>query len=123
MSAELLRRAADQLRDLASTATKRSAPPWWHHPGRPSDSVRTEAGWEVMACTYPDASADLAKYAALMHPPVALALADWLDDTAPVMDMFGTDEQARKHAERYAEYALAVARAVLREPDPNGGQS
>jgi hypothetical protein len=50
-----------------------------------------------------------ADYAALVHPPVALALADWLDAQAAV------EEYAPPRRRQPA--ALAVARAVLREPE------
>ena len=47
---------------------------------------------------------DTAAYIAMMHPPVALALADWLDD-----------EAARGLGRPDNVAAYAVARAVLRE--------
>ena len=51
-----------------------------------------------------DHGESLAAYIALMHPPVALALADWLDDEA--LPGLGRPDNVA---------AYAVARAVLRE--------
>lgn len=137
MSAELLRRAAAKLREMAGAAT---GGPWlvdshthgdddwvmWNVLG-PTDAdgvtpiplqTRTEdAGY------FSQAEADVT-YAALMHPPVALALADLLDETARSVD-------ARVEAEQYLglrdgeiklrseDLAVALAREILRE----GGDS
>lgn len=59
----------------------------------------------VARMTHYRASLD-ARYVALMHPPVALALADWLEDEA-VRGLGRPDNVA----------AYAVARAVLRESE------
>lgn len=106
-TADLLKRAAEKLREHANAASSWSPPPWRHATGLPSDSVRTEAGWEVLASTYASASADLAKYAALMHPPVALALADLFELQAAFTE--ATPDAI------VGEPLAAVARAILRE--------
>jgi hypothetical protein len=54
-------------------------------------------------------------YIALMHPPVALALADWLDVTAQAMaDSHAADPDDPVELSDEGE-AVAVARAILRE--------
>lgn len=98
MSADLLRRAAAKLRAAAIEA---APPPWVAHPDglvwppRMGDPVSGSTDQED------------ADYIALVHPPVALALADWLDSAT--YDEYMGDEDHTRHA-------LAVARAVLREP-------
>lgn len=128
MPADLLRRAATRLRESALAATPG---PW----GVGNDEVIVR-GLEVtgpgsytcigsVARVEDESDRDLwsennpeqyvevdpiddANFIALVHPPVALALADWLDlvecwyPAAPRSDE--------------AEHAVAVARAVLREP-------
>lgn len=113
----ILRRAAKLLRERAGNAT----------PG-PWTSSRTDAGARYSALVAPTKHPDRRgacwdydpayggclvgeslveadrEYIALMHPPVALALADWLDDEA-VRGLGRPDNLA----------AYAVARAVLRE--------
>ncbi len=121
MSAELLIRAAQKLREAAEAATPG---PWTVESAEdghgdymlynvlgPTDDkgvtpiplqTRTEdAGFHSQA----EADVD---YAALMHPPVALAVAKWLDLAASWY-------AGAPHSDE-AEHALAVARAVLREP-------
>ena len=112
-----LRRAAKLLRERAGNAT----------PG-PWTSSRTDAGARYSALVAPTKHPDRRgacwdydsayggclvgeslvaadrEYIALMHPPVALALADWLDD-----------EAARGLGRPDNVAAYAVARAVLRE--------
>lgn len=53
-----------------------------------------------------------ATYIALMHPPVALAVADWLEMAAQLRD--GADLHPAVTGV-VPDYAVAVARAVLRE--------
>lgn len=84
--AERLRAAATRLRELAVAATAWGNP--WEvdaeHPAR----VIEPKGWNsalVAKCVdYSDAEVgtEQAAYIALMSPPVALALADWLDVAA-----------------------------------------
>ncbi len=105
MSAELLRRAAQKLRYNAERASK---PPWslsedglvW--PDSMGDPVSGSAEVEN------------AYYIEMMHPPVALALADWLSLEA---DMIGkrTTGANGNSPEGHTFHALAVAQAVMRE--------
>lgn len=122
MSAELLRRAATTLRTHAEDATPG---PWEHvdyhgsdHPEstyRGCGSVIT-MGEDVMGGDIAAPNGDLyprSGYSprddmaliALMHPPVALALAKWLDDEA-----FQCERENAVHV-----FAASVAHAILRE--------
>ena len=108
----ILRRAASALRERAGNATPG---PWERstHYGykivsqtltvghvNPPEPIRPARLRAVIEST----NAANAEYLALMHPPVALALADWLDD-----------EAARGLGKPDNVAAYAVARAVLRE--------
>lgn len=75
MSAELLRRAAKTLREHAEAA---SAGRWEAHPDGLVWAERI--GDPVSGST----EVEDANYVALMHPPVALALADLLDAHIPL---------------------------------------
>lgn len=116
MTAELLRRAAGTLRKRVA----RLPEPWATRPWR-QVQTDTESMDGIAVCavdhTDPYGAFDccwssepigheaVASLAALMHPPVALALADWLDAEA-------------NHAEDWpdeSEPAYAVARGILRE--------
>lgn len=113
MSADLLRRAAARLRESALAAPPG---PWkvvyFGDRGYPQRVVDDSA--TLIAQTYEGRDttdpvrlpAGAPEYIALVHPPVALALADWIE--SHVEDMW--DSGGRQHA-------LAVARAVLREPE------
>lgn len=127
--AELLRRAAQKLREHAERAT---AGPWV--------SERAFSTWFVTP-DYADTTASGnvsrlkstqrrdAEYIALMHPPVALALAEWLDSVyrdlitshLPIWSgITGMDEAAIDAHMSGSEIfgpAFAVARAILREDD------
>jgi len=116
VSADLLRRAATGLRESALAATPG---PWkvvyFGDRGYPQRVVDDSA--TLIAQTYEgrDTSdpvrlpAGSPEYIALVHPPVALALADWLD-------LVECWYPAAPHSDE-AEHAVAVARAVLREPE------
>lgn len=109
MSAELLRRAAKVLRERADAA---SAGPWEAHPDGLVWAERI--GDPVSGST----EVEDAEYIALMHPPVALALADWLESAADVLDANYGDEVdliAELDEDRTGQGALMVARALLRE--------
>lgn len=128
MSAELLRRAAKTLRQHAENAT--GPGPWaWEATGQQGNSwglgqmvdadgeplagdVTDVEGTEVVEsiCYQEDDNGNLSDpaYIALMHPPVALALADLLEAHIPLFD--GLDP-APDHE------VFAVARAILREPE------
>lgn len=117
MSADLLRRAAEKLREHAEAATRG---PWEHvdhgvgGTSMGCGEVITLEGGEI-ACPsgdlYPrggyNPRADMA-YIAFMHPPVALALADWLDYTARDAELDLGPIGGR-------ELAVKLARAILRE--------
>jgi hypothetical protein len=116
--ADLLRRAADKLRASANAA---SWGPWEVGPtfGARDNTVyvRPEGGFDWVGSTYTDRGDPPkvmtcqvsnvpqfranAAYIVLMHPPVALALAEWLES------------EARLYASNIA--AFVVALAVLRE--------
>lgn len=109
MSAELLRRAAKELREHAQAAI----PGPWEADGSEiqqpygaewvAESLRVSDGYGI-----DDVGDANASYIALMHPPVALALADLLDGCAaaedPDVPLMPVDHKL-----------LALARALLRE--------
>ncbi len=122
MSADLLRRAARKLREHAATA--RGDNPWLAAGemvmcGEAEDS-RYIAEVYGLADKWPNA-----EYIALMHPPVALALADLLDRCAGVMDVQGQRTPEGGWTSELPVWAqpdlFAVAREVLRDRD--GGAS
>jgi hypothetical protein len=111
VSRDLLRRAAAKLREHAE-GFERS--PWkvnWGDHGYPQRVTNDRA--TVIAETFEgkDSSSPVRhpamtpEYIALMHPPVALALAHWLEVAA-----VWPEEHLRAHP------STAVARAILREP-------
>lgn len=121
MSAELLRRAATKLREHATAASRG---PWemdgadglvW--PGCMGDPV---SGSELLA----DGA-----FIALMHPPVALALAEWLEaqatDVENAVAAWSRDTSyidkhpggVQAHTENMFQPSIAAARAILREPE------
>lgn len=122
MSADLLRRAAAKLRETAEAAT----PGPWSVDGD-IQAVKAAGGTTI---AYDDETEmSDGQFIALMHPPVALALADllerralqiadamrgWARDTSYI-DKFlgGVDGLARESFA--AEFALASA--ILREPE------
>jgi hypothetical protein len=103
-----LRRAAAKLREHAQAATPG---PW--HIGRAVDpmepcNVHTFPGGRGVADEMDWLDAE---YIALIHPPVALALADLIEE--------GLSYAAMSKPARYPIYvkAVAAARAILREPE------
>lgn len=135
MSADLLRRAATRLRESALAATGGS---WCSLDGGDrlvsfSEDGRTQLDYVV---DEPMSNAANAAYIATVHPPVALALAELLDH---VSDDYGDERAEEKDfphvsgstykavVDAYGGQrwdwtaALAVARAVLREPE--GGET
>src|SRR5262245_66385696 len=108
MSAEILREAAKKLREVAESPAKRSDN-WEAWPENDFESLaKGHSGWVAYAgdpqyamianTIWPDVD----KYIALMHPPVALTLADWLDKTAAVIENFA---QVYVGAERIDDYS------------------
>lgn len=131
MSAELLRRAAAEMRKKAETATPGDWNPWGH--AEPEEGCRCMScyepswSWEIDKIDGPDClnSSDClhvmhikyedADYISSWHPAVAMAVADWLDETADSWDLYGGSEGAARDAVRFAYIrALDVARAYLR---------
>lgn len=105
--AEELRAAATLIRETESR-TLGNGRPWRHAPGRPSDSVRTESGYEI---AYGDDPNSL-RWIVLMSPDKAETLADWLDaeaDTWPTTPAHTSTEPAA----RRRRSALALAHAIL----------
>ena len=144
MSTDLLRRAAAKLREHAEAATPG---PWEHvDHGPPAGSFKgcgqvITMGAEVFGGDIAGPTGDLyprggysplddMALIALMGPPVALALADWLDSTEAEYleyvdatghcDLCGLNvDPPRPTGERCLTWvqAIAVARAVLREEE------
>jgi hypothetical protein len=119
VSAELLRRAAEVLRLRADSAT---AGPWvatWqgqdlrlHQGGDPGEWV-AEWGYTVAPHrpeSYDEVDRADPDYIALMHPPVAHAMADLLDEVAESVEQDGGVIQDSTTAG-----AVDLARAILRE--------
>lgn len=111
-AADRLRTAATQLREAAGAATPG---PWEFQPWSTSSLPSGDYAESILlANASPDgeitrelSNADGA-YIAFMHPPVALALADWLDAAA-------RDEDAMPRGDRYP---TAVADAILGSHEP-----
>jgi hypothetical protein len=124
MSAELLRRAAKVLREH----TDRLPEPWRSQPWRvvqtdtenmdglaACTNAHTDDPYGAFDCCWssePVGHASVASLAALMHPPVALALASafdrfaWMGQRDPdLLRRVGCDE------------VIAAARAILRKPE------
>jgi hypothetical protein len=99
---EEIRRAAALMRARAQEATPNGV--WRAAISNPSDSVRSEGGWEVC---YGETWATL-EHIASWHPAVALAVADLIDRIAWTWEI-DPDLQARVGGEEL----LAVARAYL----------
>jgi hypothetical protein len=119
VSAELLRRAAKEMRERAEAA---SPGPWYL---RENDLI---GGMCVMPVDVPPSSGvaevsdfgrvDDARYIASWHPAVALAVADWLDEIAFVHPASNYDQCDLCTDDKPCECscaALKVARAYLGE--------
>ena len=114
MSAELLRRAAETLRTSAEKADH--SQPWCADVAYGAiRHVRRNVDRESYAepCEH-EGECGLfgmydGPYVALMHPPVALALADHLEAIAPLFDGLADDGVDDGHE------AIRLARAILRE--------
>lgn len=109
MSAEILRQAVSKLRLYVSHATKG---PW--------DVAEDGLVWPERMGDPVSGSTELedAEYIALMHPPVALALAEWIEAHADDLGRSGDFRYCDSPGDTHR--AIAVARAILREPDPVG---
>jgi hypothetical protein len=109
VSADLLRRAARELRESALAAAEVM-------------SGFVSANTESPRRDYPAGSLGaecnaIGRFSDLWGPPVALALAGWLELEASMVGK-RTTGAAGNSPEGHTFHALAVARAVLREPDP-----
>lgn len=108
MSADLLRRAAKELRELGEAATPG---PWareWAfstHFVVPEHADTVAAGNVARLKRRQRADAD---FIALMHPPVALALAELLETLATMPEISNRFDLIA---------AESLARAILREPE------
>jgi hypothetical protein len=135
MSADLLRRAATRLRESA-LAAQETAPPSWQYAAEdyiPNRALLANDGTLTVATVYEVSELPaLSDYLTVVHPPVALALADHLEHVADDMSDERAEEQTFPKVDggTYAAVvdqfksqrwdwtsALAVARAVLREPE------
>lgn len=136
MSAELLRRAVALLRERAAATT----PEDWFAAGSWLDGIPARVA-EVLPAGFVGAGSDAVpvvlgvppldeqaadprpnmEYIALMHPPVAAALAEWLEATAAEVDGFANQfaggEQREGDLTETDRAAVAVARVLLRVPD------
>lgn len=101
---ETLRAAATLLRETASRTLGINRP-WRYSPGKPSDSVRTESGWEI---AYGDDPSNL-RWIALASPTLAEPLAAWLETCASDL----ADARHYIDEPNSCEHALAVARTIL----------
>lgn len=119
MSADLLRRAALKLREHANRAPEG---PWASlDNGDRLVALRENrdhfpAGFRYLV-DEPFADESIPEYFALMHPPVALALADALAQAAIVVE--NGEAATPPSTARLPRMLVAVARAVLREEEPS----
>ncbi len=123
MDIDQLRRAASKLRQYAGHASI-AGPAWKLGPN--TDDASYESFVYATGNSHHAGVADIVEgtdaghYIALMHPPVALALADWLDLQAQAEEGRVEQEKVMRcqpgalitHRD---EMAYALARAVLRE--------
>lgn len=106
---DLLKRAARVLREHAERA---SGGPW----NSGDEAVlRTPGTGPLRFALFRD-PAD-AQYAALLHPPVGLAMADWLEREADTAERYQVETGSNPGDVLAAAGATAVARAVLREEE------
>jgi hypothetical protein len=108
MSAELLRRAAEVVRHRALVAQHER--PWCPVYTRAAvRHVERNVDLDLDCNEHPDGCGRFdmydGEYVAMIHPPVALALAAWLDDVADSTPANADDWES-----------VIVARAILREP-------
>ena len=110
MSADLLRRAAEKLREHATAATPG---PWEvRQKGYPHIVWQGDPdAFQVISTNLAGNVAPDSEFIALMHPPVALALAELLDDMADLIEVFPRDDEMAG-----TQKLVALARTILREP-------
>lgn len=110
MSADLLRRAATLLRSRLNDLPITFRAAW----DQDSSEIYTAIAGPDGMCQWVgealhDGGDEVAAHIVLMHPPVALALADLLDEMAQVADGNGLVDDDRQPA------GAVLARAILRE--------
>ena len=111
MSAETLRRAAKVLREHVAELPVKVQADW----EQDSSEIYTVPGREWVGETLQDGGAEIAYYVVTMHPPVALALAAWLEAEA---NWLGTEVVRSGSVPLTTPVAAFVlARAILREPE------
>lgn len=104
MSADVLRRAAKVLREHAMAVPGTMTGPWFIRAGCIIADDGTDVGMLVLKPYQPADDGPLMAFVALMHPPVALALAAWLEAEADSTPANADDWES-----------VMVARAILRE--------
>jgi hypothetical protein len=116
MSADRLREAAALLRERAESASEFVPGRWdiYREPGL-GHVVTNDDGW---VCVVGDNEGDreLTAYIATMSPPVALALADWLDFVAEgrvALDAVSAEDSPSVLFRDTERHALTVADAIL----------
>ncbi len=122
-NADLLRRAAANLREHAEAAT--SGP--WNAYARAYPHIVCQGGEgqdDMVSFNLAGRPVEDSQYAALVHPPVALALADLLEHIGD--DVSDADDRVEPGGLVRNEYgsirfdwtaAVKLARAILREPE------
>lgn len=115
--AALLTTAAQRLRE-AATADYVTPGPWYVHEAYgflrvDNDRDKTRGAWTVKTgADLAEENRGIAEYIALMHPGVALALADWLEHFAKTQF---DPEASVQVTDQSHEMALAVAWQILGE--------
>ena len=134
MAADLLRRAAAKVREVVGGVPAYFTQPWPPvvTDSEPPAEVTAEQGLNCAcaACEHFEPYREgIAAYAALMHPSVALALADWLeshaDDMANCVEAWERDPGyinrylggVEHHTAVSFAKPIALAKAILREPE------
>ena len=122
--ADLLRAAATRIRETAQRADNAAPAPWTHDDvhhqvldadgatlfdcsccGYQPDAAKYRGGYGIAGATY-----ETAHHIALWSPPVALAVADWLDAFA---DLYESSRHRNRPVFGDYEQAAAVARLIL----------
>jgi hypothetical protein len=114
MSADRLRQAAQKIRETAKAATPG---PWGHDDTGvyvtdrldPEGLAQPDADAEVAQCYSMHQEADAALIALMASPPVALAVADSLDDAATDLDRLSPGWKPRESTLRLVDLILGGA--------------
>jgi hypothetical protein len=117
VSADLLRRAAARIREVAEAVPVDAEEEPWFRVVQPADRFITTQ-WDSFA----DADPEAAELIALLHPAVALAVADLLDAEARFFELAenwigGPYQPSDSYAfEASRARSVALARLILGEP-------